>query len=149
MNCGTLWYVTIHKLKKKEREWIEQMVGAIAKCAYEDRPEKDWPDWITEWVDDLPDQRPDVRIEGKKVHFASDGDTGEDLMLHVCIIRKFLERFRRDQAVVLEYSNYTSRGAEFGGGVYVITWDKGSHMTTWDWARDELERLGFGPPEAP
>lgn len=141
MDCGTLWYVAIEKTNKKEREWIDQMVRAVAKCVYDDRPAKDYPDWITDWVDEIPDQTPLIRTVDKKITFESYGDSGEDIKLHAAFIRKFLERFRPGYAMRIEYSTVTSRGAEFGGGVYVITAECLYHMTTWDWADERIEEL--------
>jgi len=141
MDCGTLWYVTIDKIKKKEKEWIEQMVNDIARVA-ESGSEKDWPDWIKEWVNDLPDQKPSIYVEGKKLVSMSSGDTGEDIRLHVAFLRKFIEKWRpENSAIMLEYSNVTSRGAEFGGGVYVISSEYVVTVTTQEWAWDQMDQL--------
>lgn len=152
----TLWSTIIKDLKEEEHSWLSLIITRI-NTALEQEDTSLFPEFLAEHYD-LEDicTEPDIKLEQRHqkrdAWFHSDGSSGDELPIHAGIIQEFLKRFRPDRAHQIHWSAGCSRpiaDEAYGGGCAVITAHEIVYMTTWDWAQDKLEELGYAIPEEP
>ena len=138
-------YLKLQEKYPNEEEWAKHRDAWLAKWAEERHIEpseahdyaESWPGFDFEWDDN-------------GILFYSEEDADIDVLKE--IVRRFLVKFKRQDAFVIEWADWCSkaRTGAFGGGALIVTGEDDSQdeslgiyeMSTTMWVREKLDKLG-------